>query len=113
MTVQRLLDPTPVRSLDEHRAVGGMAALEEALRVEPEVSIGVITDAGLRGRGGAGFPTGKKWSTVATNASTPVNSYGIVRWFMEQVTETLLGLHLCLGQVRPSLSCQQQRSWSV
>jgi NADH:ubiquinone oxidoreductase subunit F (NADH-binding) len=70
MTVQRLLDPTPVRSLDEHRAVGGMTALEEALRVEPEVSIGVITDAGLRGRGGAGFPTGKKWSTVATNAAS-------------------------------------------
>ena len=70
MAVQRLLDPTPVRSLDEHRAVGGLVGLEEALRVEPEVAISVVTDAGLRGRGGAGFPTGKKWSTVATNAAS-------------------------------------------
>ena len=70
MSVQRLLDPNPVRSLDDHRRVGGMTALEEALRVEPEVSIGVIRDAGLRGRGGAGFPTGKKWATVAANAAS-------------------------------------------
>jgi NADH:ubiquinone oxidoreductase subunit F (NADH-binding) len=70
MSVQRLLDPNPVRSLDEHRAVGGLIALEEALRVEPEVAISVVTDAGLRGRGGAGFPTGEKWSTVATNAAS-------------------------------------------
>jgi NADH:ubiquinone oxidoreductase subunit F (NADH-binding) len=70
MAVQRLLDPNPVRSLDEHRAVGGLVALEEALRVEPEVTISVISDAGLRGRGGAGFPTGTKWTTVATNAAS-------------------------------------------
>ena len=70
MAVQRLLDPTPVRSLDDHRAARGLSALEEARRVEPEVAISVITDAGLRGRGGAGFPTGKKWSTVATNAAS-------------------------------------------
>jgi NADH-quinone oxidoreductase subunit F len=70
MAVQRLLDPTPVRSLDEHRAVGGLVGLEEARLVESEVAISVVTDAGLRGRGGAGFPTGKKWSTVATNAAS-------------------------------------------
>lgn len=70
MAVQRLLDPTPVRSVEEHRAVGGLVGLDEARRVEPEVAISVVTDAGLRGRGGAGFPTGKKWSTVAANAAS-------------------------------------------
>jgi NADH-quinone oxidoreductase subunit F len=70
MAVQRLLDPTPVRSVEEHRAVGGLVGLDEARRVEPEVAISVVSDSGLRGRGGAGFPTGKKWSTVATNAAS-------------------------------------------
>lgn len=70
MSVQRLLDPNPVRSLDEHRAVGGLIGLEEARRVEPEVAISTVTDAGLRGRGGAGFPTGTKWATVAENAAS-------------------------------------------
>ena len=69
MAVQRLLDQTPVRSIEEHRAVGGLVGLDDARRVEPEVVISVITDSGLRGRGGAGFPAGKKWSTVATNAA--------------------------------------------
>ena len=70
MPLSRLLDHQPVRSLDEHRSVGGLVALEDARRVEPEVATSVVTDAGLRGRGGAGFPTGKKWSTVAANAAS-------------------------------------------
>ncbi|MFP5323004.1 MAG: NADH-ubiquinone oxidoreductase-F iron-sulfur binding region domain-containing protein [Acidimicrobiia bacterium] len=70
MAVQRLLDRDPVRSIDDHRAVGGLKGLEDARAVEPEAVISTITDSGLRGRGGAGFPTGKKWSTVATNAAS-------------------------------------------
>ncbi len=70
MPASRLLDPHPVRSVDEHRAVGGLVALEDTRALEPEVAISVVTDAGLRGRGGAGFPTGKKWSTVAANAAS-------------------------------------------
>ncbi|MFH1488997.1 MAG: NADH-ubiquinone oxidoreductase-F iron-sulfur binding region domain-containing protein, partial [Pseudomonadota bacterium] len=42
-------------------AEGGYAALAEALRSSPDAVIKEVTDAGLRGRGGAGFPTGKKW----------------------------------------------------
>lgn len=70
MAVQRLLDPTPVRSVDDHRAVGGFAALEHARSVEPAAVISAIADSGLRGRGGAGFPTGTKWETVAANAAS-------------------------------------------
>lgn len=70
MSVQRVLDPAPVRSLDDHRAVGGLTALANARSVEPEAVISTVTDAGLRGRGGAGFPAGRKWTTVATNAAS-------------------------------------------
>jgi NADH-quinone oxidoreductase subunit F len=70
MAVHRLLDPTPVRSLDDHRAAGGLRALDAARSVEPEAVIATITDSGLRGRGGAGFPTGRKWATVVENAAS-------------------------------------------
>jgi NADH-quinone oxidoreductase subunit F len=47
--------------LKEYRARGGYQALAKALKQSPEETIKVVSDAGLRGRGGAGFPTGKKW----------------------------------------------------
>jgi NADH:ubiquinone oxidoreductase subunit F (NADH-binding)/(2Fe-2S) ferredoxin/NAD-dependent dihydropyrimidine dehydrogenase PreA subunit len=53
------LDPT---SIVDYIALGGYAALSKALRqMSPEDVIGEVTQAGLRGRGGAGFPTGQKW----------------------------------------------------
>ncbi|TAJ75401.1 NADH-quinone oxidoreductase subunit F, partial [bacterium] len=49
--------------LKEYRSRGGYAALEKTLKdLSPEAVIQEISEAGLRGRGGAGFPTGKKWS---------------------------------------------------
>ncbi len=48
--------------IDEYIAFDGYKALEKVLKeMTPEDVIKVITDSGLRGRGGAGFPTGKKW----------------------------------------------------
>jgi len=48
--------------IDEYIAFDGYLALEKVLKeMTPEEVIKVITDSGLRGRGGAGFPTGKKW----------------------------------------------------
>ncbi len=64
----RVLHPTTITSLDEYRAVGGLAGLRAAAERHPSEIIDSILDAGLRGRGGAGFPTGRKWQTVATNA---------------------------------------------
>ncbi|MEQ8821381.1 MAG: NADH-quinone oxidoreductase subunit NuoF [Sumerlaeia bacterium] len=43
-------------------AYGHYEAAQKALEMEPDAIIGVIKDSGLRGRGGAGFPTGMKWS---------------------------------------------------
>ena len=53
------IDPS---SIDEYRSRGGYEALAECLTSgSPESVIGTIGEAGLRGRGGAGFPTGRKW----------------------------------------------------
>jgi formate dehydrogenase iron-sulfur subunit len=56
-----LTDPL---SLDDYRAHGGLAGLEKAAAMTPADIVKTVTDSGLRGRGGAGFPTGIKWNTV-------------------------------------------------
>lgn len=67
--VNRVLPARPVSSLEAHRAAGGGRAVEAARRVDPEAIIAEVEASGLRGRGGAGFPTGRKWRTIATNRS--------------------------------------------
>ncbi|MCL2716938.1 MAG: formate dehydrogenase [Alphaproteobacteria bacterium] len=57
-----VVDP---RSLESYRAHGGTRGLERALAFSPEDILTAVTSSGLRGRGGAGFPTGIKWRTVA------------------------------------------------
>jgi len=55
-------DPT---SLNDYRAHGGFAALRQALALGPERVIREVIDSNLVGRGGAAFPTGRKWEAVA------------------------------------------------
>jgi NADH-quinone oxidoreductase subunit F len=64
----RLLPPEPVTSLKGHLDAGGGAGLERALGLDPEDVIAEIDAAGLRGRGGAGFPTATKWRGVRQTA---------------------------------------------
>ena len=52
-------------SLDDYRAHGGLVGLERAIGLGPDATIEEIIKSGLRGRGGAGFPTGIKWRTTA------------------------------------------------
>jgi len=57
-----IIDPM---SIDDYRANGGFRGLERAVSLGPEAIVEEIVQSGLRGRGGAGFPTGIKWRTVA------------------------------------------------
>ena len=65
--VHRVLYPHPIADLDEYLARGGGKGLEAARKVEAVTLIEELEASGLRGRGGAGFPTGTKWRTVAGN----------------------------------------------
>jgi formate dehydrogenase iron-sulfur subunit len=51
-------------SLEDYEAHGGLAGLRKALGLAPADIVKEVTESGLRGRGGAGFPTGIKWTTV-------------------------------------------------
>jgi formate dehydrogenase iron-sulfur subunit len=57
-------------SLDDYRACGGLAGLKRALELAPAEIVRIVTDSGLRGRGGAAFPAGIKWKTALEAAST-------------------------------------------
>jgi NADH-quinone oxidoreductase subunit F len=63
-----VIDPT---SLDQYRSHGGYDALRVALSLGPEGVIREVTDAKLMGRGGAAFPTGRKWDAVARQPVRP------------------------------------------
>ncbi len=56
-----IIDPA---SLDHYRAHGGYRGLRNAIAMEPAAIVAAVTASGLRGRGGAAFPTGIKWNTV-------------------------------------------------
>ncbi|ATQ54373.1 formate dehydrogenase beta subunit [Paracoccus yeei] len=64
LTFQRVgvIDPL---SVEEYQAQGGLDGLRRAIGMGPEAIVAEVSESGLRGRGGAGFPTGIKWKTVA------------------------------------------------
>ncbi len=74
----RVLDPSPVRTLADYVDLGGGQALQLARKAEPEGVIGALEASGLRGRGGAGFPTGTKWQTVFDSRSDVLSATVVV-----------------------------------
>jgi NADH-quinone oxidoreductase subunit F len=63
-----LLDRAP-RSFDDYASGGGGRGLEIALGAGPEAVIDEVARSGLRGRGGAGFPTGEKWRSIRSTGT--------------------------------------------
>ena len=64
-------DDPGVIGIDGYRSKGGYEALKTALTMEPAAIIDTVKASGLRGRGGAGFPAGVKWSFVPTTTGKP------------------------------------------
>jgi NADH-quinone oxidoreductase subunit F len=71
----RLLPDRPVEDLDHYRSLGGGEGLDAAKRIGPDHTIETVRSSGLRGRGGAGFPTGIKWSGIAGDRSDGQTRY--------------------------------------
>lgn len=66
-------DPSKRKTVwyDQYAATGGYESLRKSLNLKPEEIIKVVTDSGLRGRGGAGFSAGQKWSFIPKEKKGP------------------------------------------
>ncbi|WP_217239143.1 NAD(P)H-dependent oxidoreductase subunit E [Streptomyces sp. AC555_RSS877] len=71
LTLLRRVGVVDPASLDDYRAHGGYAALRRAFDLGPAGVIREVTDSGLVGRGGAAFPTGRKWQATASQPDHP------------------------------------------
>src|SRR6187200_1744462 len=64
-------DVPGIRSYEVYRREGGYRSVEKAFKMQPAEIVEEVKKSGLRGRGGAGFPTGMKWSFLAKPEGVP------------------------------------------
>ncbi|MDP9452555.1 MAG: SLBB domain-containing protein [Actinomycetota bacterium] len=76
--VHRVLPASAISSLEEYLSKRGGEGLAAARTVDPMVLVETLEASGLRGRGGAGFPTGVKWRTMVENRSSRVGTTVVV-----------------------------------
>jgi len=74
----RVLPPKPYDSLADYIEAGGGVGLTATDAVEPDTIVEELVASGLRGRGGAGFPTGVKWRTIRAYASSVLRTSVVV-----------------------------------
>src|SRR3954467_15510516 len=65
------IDKPGINTFDVYRSNGGYSAVEKALKMTTDAVVEEVKKSGLRGRGGAGFPTGMKWSFIAKPSGVP------------------------------------------
>ncbi len=70
--IRNYVDRADSETIESYIAAGGYGALEKAIKMDPLEIIDEVKNSGLRGRGGAGFPTGIKWSFIPRDTSQPV-----------------------------------------
>jgi len=66
------IDTPKLNEISVYESTGGYSTLKKAFAMKPDEIIEEVKKSGLRGRGGAGFPTGMKWSFVPFNAGKPI-----------------------------------------
>src|SRR6266511_6424116 len=65
------IDAPGIETMNGYKSHGGYSALEKALKMNPADLVEEVKKSGLRGRGGAGFPTGMKWGFIAKPEGVP------------------------------------------
>jgi NADH-quinone oxidoreductase subunit F len=70
--IRNYVDRADSESIESYMAAGGYTALEKALNTDSLEIINEVKNSGLRGRGGAGFPTGIKWSFIPRETNQPI-----------------------------------------
>ena len=75
---RELLPSTPIADLDGYAATGGLTGLVSARSMAPDDVIALVDRAGVRGRGGAGFPAARKWSGVMASAGSDDECFVVV-----------------------------------
>lgn len=70
--IRNYVDREQSETINSYVASGGYKGLEKALKMDPEEIVDIVKKSGLRGRGGAGFPAGMKWSFIPRDSKKPV-----------------------------------------